>query len=260
MVTKIIKRMYIFLIFLFLHAPIAMLIIFSFNNSKSRAKWDGFTLRWYAELLTDQAILRSLYITIVLAIVSSIVATIFGTVAAIAIYKMRSLAALVVTNITYVPILNPDIVTGISLMLMFIFIKFPLGFFSLLISHITFSLPFVIISVLPKLKELNPQLLDAALDLGASPAYAYISVILPQISQGIVTGFLLAFTMSIDDFVISFFNTGAGISNLAITIYSMARRGINPKINALLTIVFTTVILLTLVVNRRMSEKMGDER
>lgn len=260
MVAKVIKRIYIFLIFMFLHAPVWMLIIFSFNNSRSRAKWDGFTLKWYAELLTDQAILRSLYITIVLAIVSSVLATIFGTVAAIGIYKMRSFAAMVVTNITYVPILNPDIVTGISLMLMFIFIKFPLGFFSLLISHITFSLPFVIISVLPKLKELNPQLLDAALDLGASPRYAYMSVILPQISQGIITGFLLAFTMSIDDFVISFFNTGAGISNLAITIYSMARRGINPKINALLTIVFTTVILLTLVVNKRMSEKMGDER
>lgn len=260
MVAKIIRRVYIFLIFLFLHAPIAMLIIFSFNVSKSRAKWDGFTLKWYAELLTDQAILRALYITLVLALISSVVATIFGTVAAISIYKMRSLAAVVITNITYLPILNPDIVTGISLMLMFIFIKFPLGFFSLLISHITFSLPFVIISVLPKLKELNPQLLDAALDLGASPMYAYTKVILPQISQGIGTGFLLAFTMSIDDFVISFFNTGAGISNLAITIYSMARRGINPKINALLTIVFTTVVLLTLVVNKRMSERMGDER
>ena len=146
MVAKIIKRIYVFLIIMFLHAPIAMLIIFSFNNSKSRAKWDGFTLKWYAELLTDQAILRALYITIVLAVVSSIVATIFGTLAAISIYKMRSLAALIVTNITYVPILNPDIVTGISLMLMFIFIKFPLGFFSLLISHITFSLPFVIIN------------------------------------------------------------------------------------------------------------------
>ncbi|MBP5427208.1 MAG: ABC transporter permease subunit [Clostridiales bacterium] len=260
MVAKVIKRIYVFLIFVFLHAPIAMLIIFSFNNSKSRAHWDGFTLKWYARLLTDQAILRSLYITIVLAILASIIATIFGTIAAIGIYKMRSLAAVIVTNLTYVPILNPDIVTGISLMLLFISIKFPLGFFSLLISHITFSLPFVIISVLPKLRELNPQLLDAALDLGASPAYAYRNVILPQISQGIVTGFLLSFTMSIDDFVISFFNTGAGISNLAITIYSMARRGINPKINALLTLVFTTVILLTLVVNSRMSEKMGDER
>ena len=158
------------------------------------------------------------------------------------------------------PILNPDIVTGISLMLMFILIKFPLGFFSLLISHITFSLPFVIISVLPKLRALNPKLLDAALDLGASPIYAYRNVIIPNISEGIVTGFLLAFTMSIDDFVISFFNTGAGISNLAITIYSMARRGINPKINALLTIVFTTVLVLTLVVNKRMNGKVGDGR
>ena len=258
MVAKAIKRIYIFLILVFLHAPIFMLIVFSFNNSKSRAKWDGFTFRWYLELFTDQAILRSLYITVVLAVISSIIATIFGTIASIGIYKMKSISQTIITSITYIPILNPDIVTGISLMLMFIFIKFPLGFFSLLISHVTFSLPFVIISVLPKLKSLNPQLLDAALDLGASPTYAYRHVIIPNISEGIITGFLLAFTMSIDDFVISFFNTGAGISNLAITIYSMARRGINPKINALLTIVFTTVLVLTLVVNKRMDGKMGD--
>ena len=258
MVAKIIKRIYIFLIFVFLHAPIAMLIVLSFNNSRSRVKWGGFTLKWYAELLTDQTILRSLYVTIVLAVVSSLVATIFGTIAAIGIHKIRPVFATIVTNITYIPILNPDIVTGISLMLLFIFTGFPLGFSSLMISHITFSLPFVIISVLPKLKELDTKLLDAALDLGASPFYAYIHVILPNISEGIVTGFLLAFTMSIDDFVISFFNTGAGISNLAITIYSMARKGINPKINALLTIVFTTVILLTIIVNKRMNSKVGD--
>ena len=257
---KILKRSYVFFILVFLHAPIAMLIVFSFNNSRSRVKWDGFTLKWYAELLTDQTILRSFYITIILAVVSSIVATIFGTIAAIVIHRMKPMFGTIMANITYVPILNPDIVTGISLMLMFIFIKFPLGFFSLLISHITFSLPFVVISVLPKLKELDSKLLDAALDLGASPFYAYTRVILPQISQGIVTGFLLAFTMSKDDFVISFFNTGAGISNLAITIYSMARRGINPKINALLTIVFTTVLLLTIVVNKRMNSKVGDGR
>ena len=260
MVTKMLKRLYVFLILVFLHAPIAMLIVFSFNNSKSRVKWDGFTLKWYAQLLTDQAILRSLYITIILALISSVVATIFGTIAAIGIHRMKPVFCTVITNITYIPILNPDIVTGISLMLLFIFIKFPLGFSSLLISHITFSLPFVIISVLPKLKKLNTKLLDAALDLGASPFYAYTRVILPQISEGIVTGFLLAFTMSIDDFVISFFNTGAGISNLAITIYSMARRGINPKINALLTIVFMTVLLLTVIVNKRMNGKIGDGR
>lgn len=258
MVTRAIKRIYVFLILVFLHAPIFMLIVFSFNNSKSRAKWDGFTFRWYAELFTDQAILRALYITVILAIVSSIIAAIVGTIASIGIYKMKSISQTIITGITYIPILNPDIVTGISLMLMFILIKFPLGFSSLLISHVTFSLPFVIISVLPKLKSLNPKLLDAALDLGASPAYAYRHVILPNISEGIITGFLLAFTMSIDDFVISFFNTGAGISNLAITIYSMARRGINPKINALLTIVFTTVLVLTLVVNKRMNGKVGD--
>ena len=159
-------------------------------------------------------------------------------------------------NITYLPILNPDIVTGISLMLLFVFIKIRLGFASMLLAHITFCLPYVILSVMPKLKQLNSQIFDAALDLGASPMYAYRQIILPQIMPGVWTGFLLSFTMSIDDFVISFFTTGAGVSNLAITIYSMARRGINPKINALLTLMFTSILFLLIMINNRMSKDM----
>jgi len=253
MVKSFINRSYLFLIFFFLYAPIFVLIVFSFNDSKSRGHWTGFTLKWYAELLKDQQILTSLYYTLLVAVISSFFATVLGTVAAIGIHNMKRIPKTIAVNITYLPVLNPDIVAGISLMLLFIFIRLPLGFISLLLAHITFSLPYVILSVLPKLKQLNNLLYDAALDLGADPVYAYRRVILPEILPGVITGFLLAFTLSIDDFVISFFTTGSGVSNLAITIYAMARRGINPKINALLTLMFVSVLLLLVIVNNRMS-------
>ncbi|MCX7711289.1 MAG: ABC transporter permease [Clostridia bacterium] len=255
---KLLKRMYTLFIFFFLYAPILILVIFSFNNSKSRAHWDGFTFKWYAELFHDQQIMTSLYYTLLIAIIASVVATVIGTAAAIGIHNMRGIQKTFTMNITYLPVLNPDIVTGISLMLLFIFLNIPTGFITMLLAHITFNLPFVILSVLPKLKQLNNQIFDAALDLGASPLTAYKKVILPQIMPGVVTGFLLAFTMSIDDFVISFFTTGSGVSNLAITIYSMARRGINPKINALLTLMFVSILLLLILINNRMSRE--DER
>lgn len=251
---KALKRSYSFLIFFFLYAPILVLIVYSFNNSKSRAHWDGFTFKWYGELFRDQQIMTSLYYTLLVAVISSVLATVVGTAAAIGIHNMKKLPKTITMNITYLPVLNPDIVTGISLMLLFIFVKIPLGFISMLLAHITFNLPFIILSVLPKLKQLNSQVFDAALDLGATPIYAYRRVILPQILPGIVTGFLLAFTMSIDDFVVSFFTTGSGVSNIAITIYSMARRGINPKINALLTMMFIFVLLLLIIINNRLSK------
>ncbi|MCR4436121.1 MAG: ABC transporter permease [Clostridiales bacterium] len=253
MVKYAVKKLYTFLIFFFLYAPILVLIVFSFNSSKSRASWDGFTLNWYVELFRDRQIMTSLYYTLVIAVISSLAATVMGTAAAIGIHNMKMVPKSICMNITYLPILNPDIVTGISLMLLFIFIKIPLGFFSMLLSHITFNLPFVILSVMPKLKQLDSQIFDAAMDLGASRIYAYRKVILPQIMSGVLTGFLLSFTMSIDDFVVSFFTTGAGVSNLAITIYSMARRGINPKINALLTLMFISILLLLVIINNRMS-------
>lgn len=254
---SLIKKLYAALIFLFLYSPIVVLIVFSFNSSKSRAHWTGFTFDWYIQLFKDQQIMGALYNTIVIALIASTCATIIGTFAALGIHNMKKFGKAMVMNITYLPVLNPDIVTGISLMLLFIFAKIELGFFSMLLAHITINIPYVILSVLPKLKQLNMQIYDAALDLGATPMHAYRKVIFPQIMPGIFTGFLLAFTMSIDDFVISFFTTGSGVSNLAITIWSMARRGVNPKINAMLSIMFASVILLLLVVNNRMSRDEG---
>lgn len=251
------KKIYTAMIFTFLYAPIVVLIVFSFNSSKSRANWTGFTFDWYIQLFKDQQIMNSLYNTIMIAIIASVCATIIGTLAAIGMQNMKKFTRTMVMNITYLPVLNPDIVTGISLMLLFIFVDKQLGFLTMLLAHITINIPYVILSVLPKLKQLDVRVYDAALDLGATPMYAFRKVILPQIAPGIFTGFLLAFTMSIDDFVISFFTTGSGVSNLSITIWSMARRGVNPKINALLSIMFATVILLLLIVNNRMSRDGG---
>lgn len=258
MVGRIAKKTYLYLIFLFLYAPIIVLIIYSFNESKSRGHWSGFTLKWYKELFRDREIAAALYNTLIIAIISSIIATIVGTAAAIGIHNMKKIKKNIVMNLTYLPVLNPEIVTGVSLMLLFVFMKdftnIGLGFFTMLLSHITFNIPYVILSVLPKLKQLNKYTYEAALDLGATPFNAIKKVIIPEIMPGIVTGFILAFTLSIDDFVISFFTTGSGVSNLSIYIYSMARRGINPKINALSTIMFMTIFVLLLIVNKRMSK------
>ncbi len=251
MVGKFIKRFYTFLIFVFLYAPIVTLIAFSFNESRSRGKWGGFTLRWYKELLYDAPIKNAFYYTMVIALLSAIIATIIGTIAAVGIYNMGFLGKKVVLNLNYLPVLNPDIVTGVSLMTLFIFINLELGFLSMLLAHITFCIPYVVLAVLPKLKQLNKHLAEAAMDLGATPFYAFRKVILPEIMPGIVTGALMAFTLSIDDFVISFFTAGKGVTNLSIAVYSMARRGINPKINALSTLMFLGVLGLLLIINKR---------
>ena len=250
---RFLKRGYAILIYLFLYAPILILIVFSFNASKSRGVWAGFTLNWYLELFKDRQIMKALSNTMIIAILSAVIATVIGTAAAIGIHNMKRLKKTIIMNLTYIPVVNPDIVTGLSLMLLFVFTTFQLGFISLLLAHITFNIPYVILSVLPKLKQLDKNLYEAALDLGATPFYAYRKVILPEITPGVVTGFLLAFTLSVDDFVISFFTTGSGVSTLSIIIYSMARRGINPKINALSSLLFLTVLLLLIIVNLRMS-------
>ncbi|WP_432408481.1 ABC transporter permease [Wukongibacter sp. M2B1] len=255
MVGRSIKRFYSFSIYLFLYAPILILIVFSFNDSRSRGSWGGFTLKWYKALFSDSQIMSALYYTVAIAVASSIIATIIGTAAAIGIYQMKRKQKSVIMNLTYIPVLNADIVTGISLMILFIFIRLQLGFLTLLIAHVTFNIPYVILSVLPKLKQLDNNLYEAALDLGATPSYALWKVIIPEIMPGIITGGLLAFTLSIDDFVISFFTTGSGVSNLSITIYSMARRGIKPQINALSTIMFITVLALLLIINFRTNRK-----
>ncbi len=248
-----VKKLYLFIMYAFLYAPVIILIVLSFNGSKSRAHWDGFTLKWYGELFRDKQILSSLYYTIAVALLASFIATIMGTAAAVGIHNMGKLKKSMIMNLTYLPVLNPDIVTGISLMILFIFLHLKLGFLTLLMAHISFNLPYVILSVLPKLKQLNRHLHEAALDLGATPLFAFRKVILPEIMPGIITGALLAFTLSLDDFIVSFFTTGSGVSTLSITIYSMARRGINPKINALSTIMFVTVLVLLLLINRRTS-------
>ncbi|MDS1030158.1 ABC transporter permease [Bacillota bacterium LX-D] len=259
MVKKLLQKFYVGLIFFFLYAPIVVLIVFSFNNSKSRGHWDGFTLKWYLELLQDRQILMALYYTLAVAILSSLIATFLGVIAAIGIHNLNKLQRKIFLNLTYLPVVNPDIVTGISLMILFIFFSqftnLKLGFLTLLLAHITFNVPYVILSVLPKLKQLNSNLYEAALDLGAPPFYALRKVILPEILPGVITGAILAFTLSLDDFVVSFFTTGSGVSNLSIAIYSMARRGINPKINALSTLMFIVVLLLLLLVNYRTSKE-----
>ncbi len=254
---KTVKKLYLCTIYIFLYAPVIILIIFSFNSSKSRAHWGGFTFKWYAELFKDKQILSSLYYTIAVALLASIVATAMGTAAAVGIHNMGRLKKTVVMNLTYLPVMNPDIVTGISLMILFLFLQLKPGFLTLLLAHISFNIPYVILSVLPKLKQLNKHLYEAALDLGAEPFFAFRKVILPEIMPGIITGFLLAFTLSLDDFIISFFTTGSGVSTLSTTVYSMARRGINPKINALSTLMFIVVLLLLLIINKRISENNG---
>ena len=254
-----ISRFYLLLVFLFLYAPIIALVVFSFNDSKSMARWEGFTFKWYGSLLHDDRILTALYYTIVVAILSSLIATFLGTISAIGIHKSHGFKKKFMLNVNYLPVLNPDIVTGIALMSLFGFFALEKGFLTMLLAHVAFNVPYVILSVLPKLHQLPQNIEDAALDLGASPSYALRKVVLPQIMPGIIAGFLIAFTMSVDDFVISFFNTGGDVTNLSIEIYSMARRGIKPEINALSTIMFLTVLILLLIVNRKQSVVRGDE-
>lgn len=251
MIRRLTSRFYLGLMFVFLYAPIVALIVFSFNDSKSRAKWEGFTLKWYQSMFNDPMIVKALYYTLTIAVLAAVISTLVGTIAAIGIHGMRRWSRGLIMNITYIPVLNPDIVTGIALMLLFILFRMRLGFMTLLLAHITFCIPYVIITVLPKLRQLNPHTFEAAMDLGASPMEAIRKVIVPEIMPGIITGFLLAFTLSIDDFVISYFTTGNGVTNLSITIFTMTKRGIKPEINAISTLMFVTVLLLLLIVNKR---------
>lgn len=255
MVKKFLRRGYIFLIYAFLYAPIVVLALYSFNSSRSRGSWDGFTLNWYVAMFRDRQILTSLYYSLIIGVISSCIATVIGTMAAFGIRNMKSLPQTTVMNLSYLPVLNPDIVTGISFMLLYIFCGLQLGFTTLLLSHITFNIPYVILSVLPRVKQLDQNVYEAALDLGATPGVAFHKVVLPEIMPGVLTGWLLSFTLSLDDFVISFFTTGSGVSNLPITIYSMARRGINPKINALSTLMFVSILTSLIIVNVGMARQ-----
>ena len=247
---KFFRGTYLGLLLTFLYAPIVVMVVLSFNASRSRAKWGGFSLQWYEKLFHNTEVMQVLYMTLLIAVIATAVATILGTLAAIGIHAMKSRNANMIMSISYLPMSTPDIVTGVSLMLMFVFIKIPLGYGTMLLAHIAFDTPYVLFSVLPKLRQLNVNLYEAALDLGCTPMRAVRKVILPEIMPGVVTGALLAFTMSLDDFVISYFTTKTD-NNLSIIIYAAAKRGIEPTIYALSTLMFVAVLALLLIVNKR---------
>lgn len=249
MIQSTAKKIYTTLIFIFLYAPIVTLIILSFNASRSRAQWGGFTLEWYQSLFENQVILQALWNTLSIALLSSLVATVIGTIACISLQAMKKRNRAIVIGITNIPMLNAEIVTGISLMLLFISLGIKFGFLTILLAHITFSIPYVILSVMPRMKQLNPSTYEAALDLGASHMQAFFKVVFPDILPGITSGFLMAFTMSLDDFIITHFTKGPGIDTLSTKIYTEVRKGIKPEMYALSTIIFVTVLILLLLVN-----------
>lgn len=253
---KFISDFYLVIILIFLYAPIFTMMVLSFNQSKSRTHWGGFTLSWYTQMFESRAIMYALYSTLLVAMISALVATVIGTVTAIAISHMKPVPKNIFMSISNIPMLNADIVTGIALMLAFIAFGISLGFKTVLISHITFNIPYVILSVMPKLKQTDRSTYEAALDLGASPAYAFFEVVFPDIMPGVLSGFLLAFTMSLDDFIITHFTKGAGINTLSTLIYSEVRRGIRPSMYALSTVIFVVVLVVLLIANfRKQPEK-----
>ena len=259
MIYKSLKRIYIGLILIFMYAPIVTLIVMSFNSSKSRSKWGGFTLNWYVELFQNEEIMGALVNTLVVAFLSALIATLIGLLACVTMQRMGRRTRSIISGITNIPMLNAEIVTGISLMLLFLSfgnilgrlgIRFQLGFMTVLISHITFNIPYAILSILPRMKQLNPSVYEAALDLGATKFTAFSKVVLPDLLPGIASGFLMAFTMSIDDFIITHFTKGPGFDTLSTKIYTELRKGIKPEMYALSTLIFIAVFVLLLLINR----------
>ena len=250
MVKKSLSRIYLAIIFLFLYLPIGVLIVLSFNNSLSRVKWGGFTTEWYRNLVSDPTIMNAFYTTILITIASSVIATIIGTMAAIGISAMRKRNRQIMLGATNIPLLNADIVTGISLMLLFV--RFTeLGTSTVLIAHITFDIPYVILNVLPKLSNTSSHTYEAARDLGATPLYAFFKIVWPDIKPGVFSGFLMAVTMSLDDFSITYFTKGAGVNTLSTMIYTQLRKGIIPEMYALSTILFFLALVILLIMNYR---------
>ena len=257
---KVLSKIYTVLIFLFLYAPIVVLIVFSFNDTDtmSRSVFYGFSLRWYRRLFQDGMILDALKNTLIIAVVAAVVSTVLGTIAAIGINGMKKWKQKLVMNLTNFPMVNPEIVTGVSLMLLFVFVArqmggASLGMVSLILAHITFCLPYVILSILPKLRQMDANLYEAAQDLGCTPISAFFKVVLMEIMPGIVTGFIMAFTLSIDDFIISYFASGT-TQTLSIYIYSMTRKRISPEINALSTLMLVVIMILLIIVNMRQAQ------
>ncbi len=260
---KKLSKLYVGLILAFLYLPILVLIIFSFNTSKSRSVFSGFTLEWYEKLFHNELIMTSLGNTLIVAVVASLIATVLGTVACIGISRMRKAPKAVIMQVTNIPIMNPEIVTGVSLMLLFVFfaarMHLEFGFVTLIIAHITFDVPYVVLNVMPKFRQMDANLYEAAQDLGCGPVRAFFKVVFPEIMPGVISGFLMAFTFSLDDFIVSYFTSGSTAQTLPITIYAMTRRKVSPEINALSTIIFVVVVVILIVKNmiERRAEKKG---
>ena len=269
--NSFLNRLFMVLVFVFLYAPIVLLIIFSFNAGKSNVVWQGFSLEWYGKLLNNRLIMQSVYTTLLVSLLATVIATMAGTFAAIGFYAMRRKVREPLMTVNNIPMMNADIVTGVSLCLLFVAFfngwgsfaswfnslglfrlptRLTMGFGTLLIAHITFNIPYVILSVGPKLRQMDKNLVDAAMDLGCTWMQAFWKVILPEIKPGIVSGALTAFTMSIDDFVISYFTAGTS-STLAMTIYGMTKKRVTPEINAVSTLLFVTVLILLAIINIR---------
>ena len=261
MVKKCSGRLYMAVIFLFLYLPILVLIVLSFNNSKSRVKWGGFTGKWYLAMFQSSMIMEAFAMTLQITMTASVCATVIGTLAAIGIHAMKSRGKAILLGATNIPLLNADIVTGISMMLLFVrFTK--LGFSTVLIAHLTFDIPYVILNVLPKLNQTSRSAYEAALDLGATPLYAFYKIVWPDIRPGVFSGFLMAVTMSLDDFSITYFTKGAGVNTLSTMLYTELRKGIKPEMYALSTLLFGIALLLLLVMNfgtSRKQEKLINE-
>ena len=249
--VKTVRALWMALVLLFLYAPILVMIALSFNASVSRSQWTGFTLKWYVELFHDPVILGALRTTLEVAVIATAASVVIGTLGAIGMHAMNTGMANVLVNVSYLPMTTPDIVTGVSLMLMFIFAKVPLGKGTMIMAHIAFDIPYVLFSVMPKLKQMNPNLYEAALDLGCHPVKALYKVIIPEITPGIFTGALLAFTMSLDDFVISYFTSSDMYPNLSRIVYASTKLGVKPTMYALSTLMFATILILLIIVNKR---------
>ena len=261
---KKLSKIYMALFLMFLYVPIFVLIVFSFNTTKSRAVFDGFTFDWYLRLFQNELIMTSLRNTLIISVISATLSTILGTAAAIGINSMKKVPKNIVLGVNQIPIINPEIVTGVSLMLLFVFfsvrMNFSFGFITLIIAHITFDVPYVVLNVMPKFRQMNPNLYEAAQDLGCNSYQAFFKVVLPEIMPGIISGFLMSFTFSLDDFVVSYFTSGATSQTLPITIYSMTRRKVSPEINALSTIIFVVVVIVLIVKNIIENKSIKEEK
>ena len=256
------QKSYMVLIFLFLYLPIAYLIFFSFNSGRSKVSFSGFTLKNYVQLFTDQQIMQALLNTLIIAGIASIVATILGTMAALGIHRLKRLPRSAIMNITYIPVLNPDIITGVSMMLFFSVLGISLGYGTVLLAHITFDIPYVILSVMPKLRQVDYSIYEAAEDLGAPPGRAFRQALLPQIMPGIVSGFLLALTLSVDDFVVTFFLRGVEVETLATVIYTTTKTRISLSMNALCGVMVLVVLVILIIANlpQKQKKKLREEQ